>query len=167
MATIISVIALVVSIETAIFSYVTKQRIQRRERIFRVEMFKLQCLESANIDILRIGSELDRIIKEVKRDANRSGSKIIDVKVIKYIDKISNCHRGAVDVFNAVEHNLNENDVINFRSEIVTCENLIKFSEENGMRLTEDDFNLILDLPNKLATMIDKTIKNLRTEITD
>ena len=135
-------------------------------------MFKLQRLETAKTNILKIRRKLGQkqnLATLAFVQQKESGNNDIGTKISRkdYSKTIFSCHSDTVDVFNAVEHNLNENNAKNIRSVIDECQQFLEGYVLRNEKPTVDQFDLLFDLPKKLETMIGKEIKNLQTEMTD
>lgn len=155
---IIAGIALVVSIGTAIFSYSADQRSQHRQRLFEVTMVKMQSVELAKRDISRISSQLNRILNAMVLNVGDEPGTV-------YIQGILDSYGAAVDVFNAVKHNLNEADAQAFHAKITEYETSLFDTLEDGGAPTPDQLTALTAIPGNLETMIDKVIEELQTEM--
>ena len=157
-------IAILVSIVTAISSFFSNRRNRKQQNQFEISILKLKPLESAKKDISKITSDLRRKLNVVKTEAlQKSKSKSELIKDTN--DTVTGAFREAVDVFKAVQLNLDENDAKNFNGRISEADRIAISRIESGENFTDDELLFVADTPLELETIIDKAIKDLQSEM--
>ena len=157
--TTIAGIALLVSVGTAIFSYNVDKGSQQRQRDFEISMVKMQSLESAKKDISLISSQLNRKLN-AGIIALENEFNTVDIS-----KDIFESYSAAVDVFNAVEHNLNLSNTQIFNSRITEYETTIFKALKDGMEPTADQILALSHIPSELENMIDEEIEHLQSNM--
>ena len=82
-----------------------------------------------------------------------------------YVKNILQSYSDAVDVFNAVRHNLNESDVQAFDKVTTEYETAMFQTMQTGGTPTAQQLTDLTNIPARLKTMIDDAIENLHTNM--